>query len=102
MYNFLKPLIFEVVLLTAMEFLRDNIDEEADPPTETSSNMVIGTYTSHEALTYTSSNMAICDSGADSEEAVPELKTTVFNDSFIVKLIQFQFNLSGFPIRSMQ
>ena len=100
MYNFLKPLIFEVVLLTAMEFLRDNIDEEADPPTETSSNMVIGT--SHEALTYTSSNMAIVDSGADSEEAVPELKTTVFNDSFIVKLIQFQFNLSGFPIRSMQ
>ena len=100
MYNFLKPLIFEVVLLTAMEFLRDNIDEEADPPTETSSNMVIGT--SHEALTYTSSSMAIGDSGADSEEAVPELKTTVFNDSFIVKLIQFQFNLSGFPIRSMQ
>ena len=54
-----------------------------DLPTETSSNMVIGTF--HEALTYTSSNMVIGDSGADHpdpEEAVPELKTTVFNDSF--------------------
>ena len=84
-----------------MEFLRDSTDEEIDLSTETSSNMVIGT--SHEALTYTTSNMAIGGSGADDpEEAVTELKTTVFNDSFIVKLIQFQFNLSGFPIRSMQ
>ena len=71
----------KVVLLTAMEFLRDSTDDEADPRTETSSNMAIGT--SHEVLTYTSSNMAIGASGADDpEELVPELKTTVFNDSF--------------------
>ena len=84
-----------------MEFLRDTTEEETDLSTETSSNMAIGT--SHETLTYTSSNLAIGGSGADDpKEAVTELKTTVFNDSFIVKLIQFQFNLSGFPIRSMQ
>ena len=64
-----------------MEFLRDSTDEETDLSTETSSNMAIGD--SHEALTYTSSSMAIGDSGADGpERLVPELKTTVFNDSF--------------------
>ena len=71
----------KVVLLTAMEFLRDSTEEETDLSTKTSSNMAIGT--SHEALTYTSSNMAIGASGADDpEELVPEIKTTVFNDSF--------------------